>query len=353
MKRLIGALLALTLLLSACSIKLYSPKQAQTGEAAAKLMVHFIDVGQGDSVLLESDDEFVLIDAGERDYGDKVLSYIEDRGADELKYVIATHPHSDHVGGMRTVLDGIDAENFITTETDCATYTWTKLLAKVDSLDINYIDAVVGDSYTFGDASFTVLGPLSDHYSGYNNYSVVVKVECGDISFMLTGDAEKESEYEIVQSGADLSADVLKCGHHGSSTSTTAKFLKAVNPSYAVISCGKSNEYGHPHKETMKKLNTLGCDIFRTDEMGTVVAFTDGKSLTFSAENNDLSDYTYSAGETRSADALDYIGNKNSHIFHYSSCSGVQTMSEKNKVIFRTREDAVAAGYTPCSVCEP
>lgn len=359
MKRILCAVLALIILLTVSSCKLYTPKQYAQGEADAKLIVHFIDVGQGDSILLESDDEFVLIDAGERSYGDTVSSYINERGADELKYVIATHPHTDHMGGMRTVLNDIAAENFITTETDCATNTWIKLLKTVEEKKINYIDAKSGDTYTFGSASFTILAPNSDSYDGYNNYSVVTKVTCGDISFMLTGDAEKESEYEMVNSGADLHADVLKCGHHGSSTSTTAKFLKAVDPSYAVISCGKDNDYGHPHKETMQKLNTLGTTILRTDQMGTIVAYTDGKGLSFSAANNnlptELNKAEHEAATAKAAEPQEasYIGNKNSHVFHTPDCGGVKNMNEKNKVTFENREEAVEAGYHPCSSCNP
>lgn len=327
-----------------------SPLASQTEAEKKGLTVHFIDVGQGDATLLESDGEFVLIDAGERDKGDTVLDYLRRQGADELKYVIATHPHTDHIGGMKTVLYGVTADNFITVETDCATKTWLNVLETVDTLNINYIDAEVGDSYTFGSASFTILAPHSDSYSGYNNYSVAAKVTCGDIRFMLTGDAEKASEYEMAASGDDLSADVLKCGHHGSSTSTTAKFLRSVAPSYAVISCGEDNEYGHPHKETLQKLDIIGCQVYRTDTMGTVVAYTDGKDLRFETEKGGISSATYSSGETAAAG---YVGNKNSHVFHLPSCGGVKSMNEKNKVIFSTREDAVNAGYTPCGSCNP
>lgn len=290
MKRFFCVLLTLTMLFATASCSQPLKEETVTAyettvDITAKLTVHFIDVGQGDCTLLESDGEFVLIDAGERDCGDMVLEYIDNCGADELKYVIATHPHSDHVGGLGTVLSGMYTENFITVETDCATKTWTRTLTAVEEQDINYIDAEVGDTYTFGSARFTIMAPLSNSYSGYNSYSVVTKVECGNIRFMLTGDAEKKSEYEMVAAGEDLSADVLKCGHHGSSTSTTAKFLKAVNPAYTIISCGEDNEYGHPHSETIQKLNTLGCEIFRTDTMGTIIASTDGKELTFSTNN--------------------------------------------------------------------
>ena len=353
MKRTICALLTLTLSLCVCACSRFAaPKTAAVGDA--KLTVHFIDVGEGDCTLLESDDEFVLIDAGERDYGDEVLRYIEDRGADELKYVIATHPHSDHIGGLRTVIDGIDTENFITVSCDSDTYTWEKLIDAVDRNNVNRIEAEVGQTYSFGDASFTIMGPLSKDHEDYNNLSVVMKVTCGDIRFLLMGDAERESEYEMVGAGEDLSAEVLRCGHHGSSDASSDKLLKAVNPAFAVASCGVDNEYGHPHIETVAKFRTMGCPLFRTDEMGTVVAYTDGVSLRFEAEDQDLSSYTYTAGEEkRTADALSYVGNKNTLYFHYSDCEGAQNMKEKNKVLFDTREDAAENGYNPCPVCQP
>ena len=253
MKKLICVILALTLILlsSSCSAFLQA---VELNESNGRLTIHFIDVGQGDSILLESDDEFVLIDAGDRDYGKEVLSYIESLGADELKYMIATHPHSDHIGGLRTVLDGIDAENFIFSDNDCETYTWLKLMKAVQKQKIKSIEAEAGKTYSFGSASFTILAPLKEYYEDYNNDSIVTKVTCGSVSFLLTGDAERESEYDMLDAGEDLSADVLKCGHHGSSSSTSDRLLKAVNPSFAVVSCGKDNEYGHPHSEIVRKL---------------------------------------------------------------------------------------------------
>lgn len=354
MKKLLCLLLTLIILLSVTGCDLFSPKEQEIADENVKLRVHFIDVGQGDGILLESRGEFVLIDAGEKDKGSTVLKYIKDCGADSLKYVIATHPHSDHIGGLSKVINGIDTENFITVETDQSTSTWMNILKAVDKNDVNYIDAVVGDKYAFGDATFTILAPLGDHYNGYNNYSVVTMVQCGDIRFLLTGDAEKESEKEMIDAGEDLRADVLKCGHHGSSTSSSAAFLKAVRPSYAIISCGKNNDYGHPHQETIKKLKLMGCTYLRTDTLGTIVASTDGEYLSFSTDKGKSEIATYSAGVAPTGEiALEYIGNKNSHVFHYAECSGVKSMSEKNKVRFVTREEAVEAGYTPCSQCNP
>ena len=348
MKKLLSIILVLILAVTAASCGVPSPKQAELAAEGTKLIVHFIDVGQGDSTLLESKGEFVLIDAGESGYGKDVVKYIKSRSAKSLKYVIATHPHSDHVGGLAKVIDSIDTENFITAETDQSTKTWLNVLDSVEKNDVNYIDAEPGATYSFGDATFTILAPLSDDYSGYNDYSVVTKVVCGSVSFLLTGDAEKQSEKEMIRSGADLSADVLKCGHHGSSSSSTANFLKAVNPSCAVISCGKDNDYGHPHQETLKKLDLLGCTVYRTDELGTIIAETDGVTLSFRTAKGDIP--TEAEEKT---DAAYYVGNKNSHVFHLPTCSGVQSMSEKNKVAFSTREEAVEEGYTPCSMCEP
>lgn len=354
MKKLLSFLLSLVILLSTAGCDILTPKEQEIADDNALLKVHFIDVGQGDGILLESKGEFVLIDAGEKEYGDTVLKYIKKRNAKSLKYVIATHPHSDHIGGLAKVINGIDTENFITVETDQSTRTWLNVLKAVDKNDVNYIDAEVGSTYSFGEASFTILAPLSDNYNGYNNYSVVTMVECGDIRFLMTGDAEKESEKEMLEAKEDLRADVLKLGHHGSSTSSTAAFLKAVNPAYAIISCGKNNDYGHPHKETIKKLKLMGCTYLRTDTMGTIVAATDGEHLSFSTDKGKTEIATYSASESRATDdsAL-YIGNKNSHVFHYATCSGVKSMSEKNKVEFNTREEAVEKGYTPCSSCNP
>lgn len=350
MKQLLCLLLALIVLIGTAACTPTSPKDYALSQENAGLTVHFIDVGQGDSTLLESNGEFVLVDAGERDYGETVLRYIQSRGAQTLKYIIATHPHSDHIGGIRTVLDGIKTENFITVETDCDTYSWLKTLRKVDALGVRYIDAVPGDTYRFGNAGFTILAPLADGYEGYNNYSVVIRAEYGDVRFLMTGDAEEESEAEMLEAGEDLRADVLKCGHHGSSDATTAPFLKAVNPSYAVISCGSGNDYGHPHRETLQKLGALGCAVYRTDLQGNIIAHTDGQRLEFSTQA-DTGGTVYSPLDTRSPTV--YIGNRSSHIFHNPDCDGVQTMNPNNQIEFESRDEALGQGYTPCPRCNP
>ena len=354
MKKLLSLILSLILSLMVSGCEPLSPKQVDELFDDVKLSAYFIDVGQGDCTLLKSRGEFVLIDAGEKECGQKVLDFIKSCNAHSLKYVIATHPHTDHIGGLATVIDGIDVENFITVETDQNTNQWRKVLKAVDRNDVNYIDAAVGDKYAFGESTFTILAPNSTGYEGYNNYSVVTMVECGRIRFLLTGDAETESEKEMLKANADLKADVLKCGHHGSSTSSSAAFLKEVRPAYAVISCGKNNDYGHPHRETLKKLKLLDCTCLRTDTLGTIAALTDGTTLSFSSERGKKPIPRFTAGETTAATEFAlYIGNKNSRYFHYADCGGVSTMKEKNKVEFNTREEAVKAGYKPCPSCNP
>ena len=204
MKKLISLLLILTLAVLTAACELPSPAEAEAAVPPGSLRVHFIDVGQGDSTLLESDGEFVLVDAGEDLNADTLVTYLISHGVRRLKYAVVTHPHSDHYGGMAAVLDSIPAERFITVETDCSAGAWMRLLHLVDDSDIPFSDAFPGDTYSFGSASFTILAPLSDDYEGYNDYSAVMRVTCGDIRFMLTGDAEKESEYEMLDAGEDV-----------------------------------------------------------------------------------------------------------------------------------------------------
>lgn len=249
--------------------------------------VYFIDVGQGDCELIRTPDgQNILIDAGANATGDALVAYLRNLGVEQIDSLIATHPHEDHIGGMDEVVDAFPiGEVYLPKAAESqtpTTRTYERLLNAIASK---------GLQITPGRAGMTILGengvkleflaPNSDSYAGLNSYSIVAKLTCGQKSFLFTGDAEADSEQEMVDAGYNLRSDVLKCGHHGSSTSTSPAFLRAVNPSYAVISCGVDNDYGHPHRETMEKLNKANVEVYRTDKQDTILAVCDGTNITF------------------------------------------------------------------------
>lgn len=203
-----------------------------------------------------------------------------------------------------------------------------------------------GDSWTLGETSVTVLGPVQS-YADPNDTSIILRVEYGDTSFLFTGDMETTAENDMLDywgSRMSWETDVLKVGHHGSDTSTGYRFLNEVSPDYAVISVGKGNAYGHPHEQPLSRLNQAGVTILRTDELGTIVARTDGKEVTFTWDNQSAN-----PENAEPAQPVQFIGNVNSHKFHAPNCANLPT--EKNRIIFDTYEEAVNAGYTPCGSC--
>lgn len=255
------------------------------------LLVHFIDVGQGDCTLIQTETKNVLVDAGERGNGNTILGYLDRQKVGRLDLVVATHPHSDHIGSMPDVLREIETAELlfgrVPDKLIPTTRIYETLLDVVTEKDIPVAEAAPGMQYDLGNgAQMTVLGPISEDVSDLNNTSVVFRLDYGETSFLFTGDAEKESEEEILASAfrRQLQADVLKLGHHGSSTSTTQEWLNAVSPDMAVALMGADNDYGHPHRETLQKLQKAGIKLYRSDLNGTVVMGSDGKTLTVAAE---------------------------------------------------------------------
>ncbi len=249
------------------------------------LQVHYIDVGQADAILVRvptaSGMENMLIDAGTSEgYGPTaVTGYLESLGITTLDYFVITHPHLDHIGAADEVITEFDIEKVIMPECEASTKSWERVLTAIDEKNVDTdILQKAGDTYTIGDASFKILAPIDPaSVKETNNYSIVLRLVYGDTSFMFTGDSEKDMEAESLEKfpASDFSADVLKVGHHGSTTSTSKAFLNVVNPSLAIIPCGKDNEYGHPHKETVALLNEKGVEMLRTDLEGTIIICSD------------------------------------------------------------------------------
>ncbi|MEY8355209.1 ComEC/Rec2 family competence protein [Lachnospiraceae bacterium 54-53] len=318
-------------------------------EGASDLKVHFIDVGQGDSTLAEKDGRFMLIDAGEQDQAETVVSYLKAQGVRKLDYVIGTHPHSDHIGGLEAVIREFDVDKVILPEKEHTTKTFERLLDAVADKNLKITLPRVGDSYKLGDASFRIIAPNRDYGDNLNNWSVGIRLAYGTTGFVLCGDAEKEAEEDMAANGLDLNADVLKLSHHGSSTSSSEQFMDLVDPEYAVISCGRNNDYGHPHKEVMEMLKKRGIKVLRTDQMGTVVAVSDGSGVTFPGTG----DMDRSQAESEAV-SREYVVNTNTKKFHLPDCKSAASIKTENRETYSgTREELIRRGYEPCQSCRP
>ncbi|HJC57588.1 MAG TPA: MBL fold metallo-hydrolase [Candidatus Eisenbergiella intestinipullorum] len=325
-------------------------------ETDGYLKVHFLDVGQGDSILIQAGGQAMLVDAGTNESGSIVTDYLRSLNITRLDYLIGTHPHEDHIGGLDDVIRSFDIGTVILPDAVHTTQTYEDVLDALLEKGLTATAPRPKDVYPLGDASFTILSPSeqtaeeASETGDLNNLSVGIRLVYGSNAFVLCGDAESDSEEAMVQSGLTLKADVLKVGHHGSSTSTCSAFLAAVDPDYAVISCGKDNSYGHPHQETLDRLNAAGVSVFRTDLQGTVVAVSDGTNITWSSAPE-----TEGASEPSGARTQEvYILNPNTMKFHRTDCSSVAQMKEENRIRFEgARDEVIGMGYSPCGQCEP
>ena len=245
-----------------------------------EVIYHFIDVGQGDAVLISTPDGNILVDTSEKSAKDSLKDYLGAAGVSELKYLVLTHPDADHIGNAQFVIENYKVENVVMTDYASTSKTYENLLDAIEEKKVNVIIPENGYSFKLGALTNTVIAPVKE-YDDPNEMSLVIKSVYGDTSVMLTGDAEVESEEDILKkwSVSALQSDILKVGHHGSSTSTTEAFLKAVNPRVAIISCGEGNSYGHPHAETLERLENKGVKIYRTDEKGSIIYKTDGNDI--------------------------------------------------------------------------
>lgn len=331
--------LALALNLTGCDMGAGRPAEPVEGT----MEVHFIDVGQADAALILCDGESMLIDGGNVADSSLVVSYLADQGVETLDYVVDTHAHEDHVGGLSGALAKYPVEHVLAPVREYDSKAFRDFMRYAGEVEV----PAAGDVWTVGSAAVEVLGPVQE-YEETNNTSIILRVVFGETSFLFTGDMERGAEADLLEAGADVAATVLKVGHHGSETSTSYPFLREVMPQYAVISVGEGNSYGHPSEDTLSRLRDVGAQVYRTDMQGHIVAVSDGTSVSFSVGKN-AGAATNPTENGRVEEG--YIGNLNSKVFHRPDCTGLP--AEQNRVELGSRDAAIAAGYTPCGRCKP
>lgn len=247
------------------------------------LQVHFIDVGQADAALVLCDGEGMLIDGGNKADSSLLYTYLKDHGITHLNYVVGTHAHEDHIGGLAGALHCATADTVFCPVTDYDSEAFRDFMKIVAGHGLSVTIPEAGDSFPLGAATVTILhcDPISENP---NNTGIVLRVDYGETSFLFTGDAEREVEEGMLDGGMNVRATVLKVGHHGSETSTSYRFLYEAQPKYAVISVGEKNDYRHPHDAVMSRLQDADVEVYRTDEMGDIICTSDGKTVTFTTE---------------------------------------------------------------------
>lgn len=246
--------------------------------------VFYLDVGQGDSELIISGSKSVLIDAGTAEYGKAVTKQLKALGVDELDYIIASHPHADHIGGLPDVLGEINVKEKIIAPRVPSDMTPTSkiyedFLDAVKAQDKKLTAAAAGNVYDLDGAQMEIIAPCGSGYDDLNDYSVVCRITKGDVSFLFTGDASEDAERDIIASGQNIDSDILKVGHHGSETASSYEFLSAVSPAACVISCGAGNKYGHPDDIVLRSISSYTENIYRTDTMGMITVYSDGTKV--------------------------------------------------------------------------
>lgn len=330
--------------------------------------VHFIDVGQADAALVECDGHYMLIDGGNKADSNVIYSVLKQAAVPKLDIVVGTHAHEDHIGGLPGAFNYTTADITLCPVTYYDSEAFEDFARYAEQNGGGITIPTVGDTYSLGSAVIKILGVNGG--SDTNDTSIVLRIDYGQTSFLFTGDAEREAEQAILNTGADMSATVLKVGHHGSNTSTIYPFLREIMPQYAVISVGEGNSYGHPTEDTLSRLRDAEVTTFRTDLQGDIICTSDGVTVVFEVERNADIDTLASAGagsqqETEPAviapvitdsgdEGTDYVGNKNTKKFHYDWCSSVDKMKESNKYYYTgTRDEMIAKGYEPCKNCDP
>lgn len=333
-----------------------------------ELTVTFLDVGEGNAVLVEQDGLYMLIDGGDREYSSFVVSYLKDAGVEELEYVIASHYDADHLNGVVGALNVFPCETLLAADYTTDTKVYESFCEVVEDQDIALVYPDMGDTYSFGDVTFTIVCPDAYDYDESNDNSIGIRLTYGDTSFLICGDAGSDIEKMMLSSGLRLDSDVYLASHHGSEYSSSYEFLRKVSPEIVVISVGADNSYGHPTKRVLDDIAAVGADVYRTDELGTIRIISDGSNLTIDKDQTvyegnssseqehylDIDSEQSTVDEADDATECSYVMNQNTKKFHLPSCSSADDISPENRAEFAgDREELLAAGYEPCKRCNP
>lgn len=277
--------------------ELWREHAGQPAVSDAGAVVRFLDVGQGMATLIESDGHFMLVDGGDRENAETVLDCLEEAGVEKLDYLVISHYDADHLYGTIRVIEQYEIDMILCPdyEADSNTYRWfaeevETAGAEGDEGGRGVFHPDVGDCYELGSCGFTVVSPVRMDYHEENNLSLGIRLVCGNVSFLLMGDAEIESEYDVCEGNVPLQSTVYMVNHHGSNSSSSQQLLKTVRPEYGVISCGRDNDYGHPTENVLNRLAEYGVTVFRTDLLGTITAITDGEEIEWTWETSAASD---------------------------------------------------------------
>lgn len=360
---------------------------------AGTLTVTWLDVGQGDAAVIQCGGQSMLIDGGKPEKSSYLYAWLQQHGLSYLDVIVATHVDADHIGGLAGALNYASVGTAYCPVTTGTTETFQSFVKYLAQRGKQITVPTAGETFALGGAQVQILGPLH-RAEDSNDNSIVLKVSFGATSFLFTGDAERAEEQDLLNAGVNLQSTVLKVGHHGSDTSTSYPFLRAVAPQYAVISVGAGNSYGHPTEAVLSRLRDAGVTTFRTDMQGEITAVSDGQTINFSTEKNAAAETLANAGAGQNAGQTggassaaqnagsgaltaaaiasanadggnsdgaagagttsSYVLNTNSHKFHRPGCSSVDTISPKNrKDVNESREQIVREGYAPCKRCNP
>lgn len=330
--------------------------------------VHYIDVGQADASLVVCDGRYMLIDGGNAEDSSLIYTYLKEYGIKEIDYMICTHAHEDHVGGLAGALNYANVDNVFCPTKEYDTKAFENFVKYVHKQNKEIIVPSQGLEFSLGSANCIILA-VNTIENDPNNSSIVMKIEYGNTAFLFCGDAEQEVENAIIEAGYDVKCTVMKVPHHGSDTSLSYRWLNEAMPKYGVISVGESNQYGHPNEDTLSKLRDADVVVYRTDMQGHVICVSDGNDVKFSVQKNQNADTLENSGTGSKNDVINrkdeqivgdqgeqygYILNVNTKKIHYPSCSSVNQMEEKNKQETNfSRDKLIEQGYSPCGRCNP